>query len=469
MRSWPDVAAESSPGFPLAAAIDGIAAAARERQYLPGLSVAVARNGTPIFARGYGWRNLGERLPADAETIYSIASISKQFTAAALLQLAERGLLRFDDRLSRYFPWHPYGASIEVRHVLTHTSGIPDYFPLDDFDRIGFAQASPREIAETVLPRGPAFAPGAEFQYCNTGYVLLGAILEQVSGQTYVEYLQTHIFDPLGMTRTGVDDPPAIHHNAALGYTSFVLGPWEPARDYHPSWEFATGGMYSTVADLLRWNAALRAGRVISASSLAQMTARARLANGHALDYGFGVGVGDVGGRREIRHTGGLPGWSTDNTTYPDLGIDIVVFVNHDGCSTYGTIVRPILALLLDEPALRGSRQADISASSGLDEHRDAHDWLRGAAAGRIDDLPLAPKFARFLTARRRERFAALRGFGEITAITLADAGRRDPETTFSYRVDFERGPLVAVLSVRDGGTISYLQFQRWDDRILSL
>lgn len=458
--------AERSPESALAQAIDAIAVSALERQYLPGLSIAVARDGTPIFTRGFGWRNVGERLAADAETIFSIASISKQFTAAALLQLAERGRLRLDDRLSRYFPWHPYGASIEIRHLLTHTSGIPDYFPLDDFDRIGFAQASPREIAETVLPRGPAFAPGAEFQYCNTGYVLLGAILEHISGQTYADYLRAHIFDPLDMARTGVDDPPAIHHNAALGYTSFVLGAWEPARDYHPSWEFATGGLYSTVSDLLKWDAALRGGRVISAPSLAAMTARATLSNGHALDYGFGVGVGDVAGRREIRHTGGLPGLSTDNTTYPDLGIDIVVFVNHDGCSTYATIIRPILALLLDEPAPCGSRQADFSASSGLDEHRDAHSWLRQAAAGRIDGLPLSPKFARFLTPPRRARFAALQDLGGVTAITLADAGRRDPETTFSYRVDFERGPLVAVLSVRDDGAISYLQFQRWDDRI---
>ena len=449
----------------LAEPIEAIVTAALERQHLPGLSIAVARDGTVLFARGYGYRNVGELLPADPDTIYSIASISKQFTAAAIMQLAERGRLQLDDRVSRYFPWHPYGDSIELRNLLSHTSGIPDYFPLENFDRIGFSEATPREIAESVLHRSASFAPGAEYQYCNTGYVLLGAILERVAGQSYAQYLQSHFFGPLEMTRTGVDDSPAIRGNVAVGYTSFVLGPWELARDYDPSWEFGTGGLYSTVIDMLKWNIALRTGKIVRPASLAQMTSRIELNDGHPIDYGFGLAVSDAGGRREIRHTGGLPGISTDNTTYPDLGIDIIVFVNHDGCSTYATIVRPVLALLLGEPALRGARLPDPSASSGLHERAHAHAWIRAAAAGAIDDLPFSGKFERFLKPNRRARYAELRAFGAVTAIALIDAARRDPETTFSYRVDFERARLVAALAVRDDGTIANLHFLRWDER----
>jgi D-alanyl-D-alanine carboxypeptidase len=445
--------------------IEAIVTAALERQHLPGVSIAVARDGNVLFAHGYGSRNVGEGLPADQDTIYSIASISKQFTAAAIMQLAERGLLRIDDRVARFFPWHPYGESIELRHLLTHTSGMPDYFSLADFDRIGYTAAAPREIIESVLTRGAAFAPGAEYQYCNTGYVLLGAIIERVAQQSYAQYLQTNIFDPLEMTRTGVDDTPSVRSNVAVGHTSFVLGPWELARDCHPAWEFATGGLYSTVVDIVKWNRALRAGRVIGAESLAQMTTRAVLAGGHPIDYGYGVCVSDVGGLREIRHTGGLPGISTDNAMYPDVGIDIIVFVNHDGTSTYATITRPILALLLGDPALRGPRRPDLATSSGLDERPQGQGWIRAAAAGAIDELPLAAKFERLLKPERRARFGELRAFGPVTAIALIDAARRDPETTFTYRVDFERRPLVATLTVRDDDTIADLRFMRWDDR----
>jgi D-alanyl-D-alanine carboxypeptidase len=448
-----------------AAPIEAVVSAALERQHLPGISVVAARDGKVVFARGYGRRNVGEDLAADPDTIYSIASISKQFTAAAIMQLAERGALRVDDRVSRYFPRHPYGDRVELRHLLTHTSGIPDYFPLEELDRLAFCEARPHEIIESVLQRGAAFPPGAEYQYCNTGYVMLGAIIESVSGQSYAQYLQTNVFDPLEMTRTGVDDTPAIHSKLAVGYTSFVLGPWELARDYHPSWEFATGGLYSTVVDILKWNLALRAGRIVSAASLAQMTTRATLSGGQPIDYGFGLSVSDAGGRREIRHTGGLPGVSTDNATYPDAGIDIIVFVNHDGCSTYGTVVRPILALLLGEPALRTLRRPDGAAASGPQEPPAARAWIRAAAAGTIDGLPLSVRFERFLAPGRRTRYAALRDYGAITGIALLDAARRDPETSLNYRVDFERAPLVATLAVRDDGKLANLQFQRWDDR----
>jgi CubicO group peptidase (beta-lactamase class C family) len=448
-----------------AAPIEAIVTAALERQHLPGISVVVARDGNVVFARGYGYRNVGEALPADPDTIYSIASISKQFTAAAIMQLAERGLLRVDDRVSRYFPGHPYGERIELRHLLTHTSGIPDYFPLEELDRVAYNEARPHQIIESVLNRDAVFAPGAEYQYCNTGYVMLGAIIELVAGQSYAQYLQAHFFDPLEMTRTGIDDTPAIHCNLAIGYTSFVLGPWELARDYHPTWEFATGGIYSTVIDMLKWNLALRAGRVVSPPSLALMATRARLANDQPIDYGFGLSVSDVGGLREVRHTGGLPGISTDNATYPEAGIDIIVFVNHDGCSTYMTVVRQILALLLGNPALGAPRRPDFTVSSGLDERSAAQAWIRAAAGGAIGDLPLSARFERFLNPGRRARIADLRAYGAITGITLVDAARRDPETTYNYRVDFERAPLVASLAIRDDGTLADMRFQRWDDR----
>ncbi|MGD0473217.1 MAG: serine hydrolase domain-containing protein [Candidatus Velthaea sp.] len=449
----------------LAATIDTIVTAALERQHLPGISLAVARAGEILFAGGFGYRNVGEALPADADTIYSIASISKQFTAAAIMRLAERGLLRIDDPVDRYFPQNPYGDRVTLRHLLTHTSGIPDYFPLEELDRLAFTEASPGEIIQCVAHRGATFAPGAEYQYCNTGYVMLGAIIERVANQSYAHYLQTNFFDPLEMTRTGVDDTPAIHRNLAIGYTSFVLGPWELARDYHPTWEFATGGLYSTVLDVLKWNRALRSGRVVGAASLALMTARARLGNGQSLDYGFGLSVNDVDGLQEIRHTGGLPGISTDNATYPGAGIDIVAFVNHDSCSMYATVVRPILALLHAQSPAASAREPALPMSSGLDERPWAQHWIRTAAAGGIGDLPLSARFERFLNPGRRARFAELRAYGEITGIRLIEASRRDPETAFSYRVDFERGPLVATLAVRDDGTLANLQFLRWDDR----
>ncbi len=453
-----------SPGDRLEA-IDAVVRAALAGQHLPGLSLAVAHGGDVVLARGYGQRNVGEGLAADADTIYSIASISKQFTAAAIMQLAERGLLHVDDRVKRYFPWLACDEAAELRHLLTHTSGIRDYFPLEELDRIGMSAATPREIAEFATAGGGAFAPGAEYQYSNTGYVLLGAVIEHVSGLRYAEYLAGEFFGPLGMTRTGVDDSPVIRENVAVGHTSFVLGPWELARDYHPDWEFATGGLYSTVRDMLTWNHALRAGRVVRPASLAQMTTPALLTDGHPVNYGFGLAVSTIGGISELRHTGGLPGISTDNAAYPDLGIDIVVCVNHDACSTYATITRPILALLTGNPRLRGGRPNDLRASSGLNERPAAHDWIRAAAAGDIEALPFSAKFERFLRPDRRARFRELRAFGKVTEIRLIDANRRDPETNFTYCVDFERTRLLAMIGIRDDGALVNLNFGRWDDR----
>jgi CubicO group peptidase (beta-lactamase class C family) len=447
-------------------AIDGCVASAMAAQRIPGISLAIGRAGRVEYARGYGYRNVAERIQPDADTIFSIASISKQFTAAAILHLVERGVLSLDDSLARLFPRIPSAADIQVRHLLGHTSGIPGYTEIADFDQFCRTSATPEEVIATVAERVPVFAPEAEWQYGNTNYVLLGSIIETVTGESYAEFLSKLIWVPLELTRTGVNDAATIRENKSNGYSAYSLGDIEYATEWDPSWAFATGGLYSTVNDLVRWNYALRSGRVVAPDSFTRMTTSGRLKDGTDTQYGLGLFVDNVEGVREVRHSGGLPGFSLMNATYPELDLDIVVLANVDGIRTYLSIVRPILAILLDRPDISVWHKPELPASAiAKSESLDPSSWIGAARAGRIDELPLEAEFKRFLTPHRRAALEELSLFGELREIELIETDRRDPETSFHYRAAFQKRVLEAIIIVVDTGEIRRIGFREWDER----
>jgi D-alanyl-D-alanine carboxypeptidase len=286
-------------------------------------AVLVAKDGKPIFRKAFGLADREWDIANTPETRFRLGSITKQFTATAILQLAEQGKLSLDDPISKYYPAAPAAwAPITLKQLLTHTSGIPSYTAIPGF----FAQQArldrtPEEIIALTRDKPLDFSPGSKYAYDNTGYVLLGYVIEKVSGQTYAAYAQDHIFTPLGMKDTGYDVSGEILPRRASGY-SVVGGKARNAEFLAMTLPYAAGSLYSTVDDLLIWEQALQAGKPIKPASVAAMF------TDYGFKYGFGQGVGVQNGHRTWSHSGGINGFSTMLTYLPDDGLTVIVLAN---------------------------------------------------------------------------------------------------------------------------------------------
>ena len=242
------------------AAIDAIAATVIERKATPSVAIGVAKNGRLVFAKAYGYRNLDDRVPADADTLYGIGSNTKQFTAAAIMMLRDQGKIDVDAPVSRYLPGIPHGDEVKVRNLLTHTGGYAEYTELPDIDLLGARPATNEEIIDSVVARPLGFKPGTKWQYSNTGYVILSRMIERVSGMRYEDFLSTKIFTPLGMTRTRIGDETVVETDRATGYSRFAMGEQEHEDHLDYSWFSGAGAIESTLADLEKWNNAIDRG-----------------------------------------------------------------------------------------------------------------------------------------------------------------------------------------------------------------
>ncbi|MEQ1781518.1 MAG: serine hydrolase [Hyphomonadaceae bacterium] len=286
-------------------------------------TVLVAKEGKPVFRESVGLANRELNIPNTPETVFRLGSITKQFTAASILQLAEAGKLNIDDKVSKYYDKAPASwSAITIKHLLTHRSGIPSYTGLPNFFETQAANdKTPDEIVQLTANMPLEFEPGTKFAYDNTGYVLLGYVIEKVSGQSYAAYLQEHIFGPLGMKHSGFDTTVDILPNRAAGY-SFDNGKWTNARYLAMTLPHAAGSLYSTVDDLLIWDEALFAGKVVSTASLADML------TDHGDKYGYGIGPGDLNGHKVARHSGGINGFATDMARFQDDGLTVIALAN---------------------------------------------------------------------------------------------------------------------------------------------
>jgi CubicO group peptidase (beta-lactamase class C family) len=304
------------------AAVDAIAEDAIARGPIAGLSIAVFEHGRPLVAKGYGFADLEGGVAATAETSYPIASVSKQFTAALVLRLADQGRLTLDDPLSRFFPAaRARIGSLTLRHLLTHTSGLTHGGP------------APRGAAQSVLKRGGAARDqGEAWDYTNYNFSLVGLAIEEVTGRDYPSLVQEEIAGPLGLAGTGYCEDGTPVPGRARDYLS---SPRRVSRtDY---WQkakfFAAGGLCSTVLDLVRWEQALENGRVVSPAMLAEMRTPARLPESLEADYGLGTRMGLTGSRRKVGHTGGGQGNKAVVARYPDDDVTIAVLTNTERAS----------------------------------------------------------------------------------------------------------------------------------------
>lgn len=288
-------------------------------------SVLVARGGEILLSKGYGFANLEWNIPNSPQTRFRLGSVTKQFTAACILLLEERGKLKTDDPIKKYMPDAPAAwDKITFFHLLTHTSGIPSFTDFADYAALEPFPTMAEKLVSRFREKPLDFEPGEKWNYSNSGYVLLGYLIEKISGQPYATFVQENIFTPLGMKDSGYDSNSEIIPRRAAGYAPGSSGT-KNAGFIHMSIPFSAGALYSTTEDLLRWEQRLFGGKLLSGASLRKMTTPFKN------DYAFGLAVTEVKGRKVIQHGGGIEGFNTSLAYYPDDKLTVVVLGNLNG------------------------------------------------------------------------------------------------------------------------------------------
>lgn len=330
----------------------------------PGVSISVRRQGRFVYSKGFGLANLETDAPTTARSIYKIGSITKQFTAAAVLLLAEDGKLSIDDNLSRFFPDFPRSSEITLRQMLTHTSGMGNY-TADETPQAFMQQARLDYDADALyrlmLKTNPLYPyePGTVYAYSNTAYVLLGLIVEKVGGEPYGAFYKRRLFDPAGLADTAVDDAAQVVPRRSSGYSprEGADGQFENASFISMTIPGGAGSIRSTSEDLCLWHEALFGSRILKPASLQAMITPHRLADGRLpleasepgapgdpkpIEYGFGLATVTMEGRRAIGHHGGINGFASGLETFPSGPVSFSILLNTDGGSKLGPDYRAL-------------------------------------------------------------------------------------------------------------------------------
>jgi len=315
----------------------------------------VIKDGKPLLVKGYGSANLEQHVPVSNNSVFRVGSVTKQFTAAALLLLAEEGKLSLQDKLSKYYPNFPRAADITLDEMLHHTSGIYNYTAAPSFAVDGMVHRSTDEMVEYIgkLHKTQDFEPGTDWSYSNSAYFILGGVVEKASGETLAKVLQTRLFTPLGMTHSALDDETEIVAERATGYSGSAPGKFTNAPFISMSIPGGAGSIRSTAGDLAKWNAALYGGKILKPASLAAMLTPGKLSNGENTgtamaqkmaaagapaatqsakhEYGYALFLSEVEGHRKIDHGGGIYGFSAALAEFPDDKTTVVVLSNAIG------------------------------------------------------------------------------------------------------------------------------------------
>ena len=443
-------AAAALPG----AQVDGVVGAAMQELHLAGSSLAVVDHGRVALLRGYGLADVEHRVPVTADTVFEIGSITKQFTATAVLMLVEEGKVALDDPIAKHLPGVPQPWSgITVRHLLNHSSGIQNYLTvsgLPDLTRLTHDQ-----IAAVFFDRLPLeFQPGETWSYSNSGYLLLGNVIEKASGRSYWDFLRERIFLPLGMTATRSTDPAAIIPNRARGYE------WSRGRlERRPALTdsaYGAGAIVSSARDMARWDLALRARRFLRPASYHEMWTPLRLAGGAwaPLNYGFGWTIDTWRGRRVIGHSGGTPGFSSVIDRFPDDDLTVILLTNH-GDRVIDQIAIDVAGLL--RPALaRAGREADPEPELTATLKRALLDLF----AGKHDAARFTPAMRLFLqTGTGKGLWEWLSADGELRSFDFAGEERAGDHRIRRYRAVLGTAHRSFSFTLAPDGTIAQIDW----------
>ncbi len=408
----------------------------------PSVSVAVVENGEIAYAKAFGKANVAENRAADASTRYAIGSVSKQFTAAALLLLEEQGKISLDDTVSKYFPDLARAGEVTIRELLSHTSGYEDYAPQDYLIPAWTHPISPREILDQWAKKPLNFDPGTRWQYSNTNYVIAGQIFEKASGQPLLAFLREMIFEPLGMTTPG--DISEHQPADASAYTRYALGPPRPVGREGPGWYFAAGELAMTPSDLARWDLAFLQKKILSARSYDEFTTEVKLKDAKSTHYALGLDLGDWNGTPMISHTGEVSGFLTLNALFPAKGVAVAVCSNEDGINLIGPLARQV------EDIVMGAAQDK--------ELAQVREILEGLRRGRVDRALFTDDANSFFNDVVLKDYAkSLDRLGNLEDLTKSNETLRGGMTHRNYRARYEKKTLTLNVYVMPDG--KYEQF----------
>lgn len=419
----------------IARRVHAVIAELRARPEFVALSVAVARGDHLIVEEGVGSADLEWKAPAGGSTVMRIGSLTKQFTAAAIMKLHEQGKIGLDDPISKYLPdFDAGGHTVTIRQLLTHTSGIPNYTV-----QKGFGEASQRadlgeqDVLKLVAGVPFDFEPGTKWAYSNTNFFLLGMIVEKLSGRSYAEYMEGEFFKPLGLAHTRYDVSRALIPERARGY-DFDPATRTPINSLPINMVSAggAGGLMSTAGDLIRWQIALTGGRAIDAASFQQMIAAPVSTGRGDADYGFGLVIDQFAGQHRIWHNGGINGFNSNLTWLPDAGLRIAL-ISNDMALPSDIIVPRMLAALTSDKPLPPLRTVPQPGGEAF-----LRKLIADEANATIDFSTMTAPMADLVRAHPAQPM--FKAWGTIAKVTFLDVGLNGFD---SYRVDFDTGAQV--------------------------
>ena len=445
----------AAPAPTQAEAVDALVQKSMQTRQFPGVSIAVIKDGKVVVAKGYGLADVEKSIQASEQTVYQLASVTKQFTAAAILLLVEDGKVSLDTKVTDVLPGLPAAwAPVTVRHLLTHTSGIKSYTDVFGANKVADSQVFTSDQILALVKDAPLqFTPGERFAYCNTGYYLLGMIVEKASGKPYAAFLTERIFKPLGMASTALDDYADVRPIRARGYAT-TNGVTKPAEHTHPTQPFAAGALVSNVIDLAKWDAALASRKLLKPASYDAMWTPMRLNDGKPSTYAMGWQVDPYRGHARQAHGGGISGFSTFIARFPDDRVTIVALVNQGGGAA-GALVNSLTEVYVPgvkDAAPKPITDADPKTTTFLKE------VLASAAKGEAKPEWLTTEFQAFLLPDRIKEGPQMMGrHGALSAFDLLEDSERDGCRIRVYRATFGTTPLRVQFALAPDGKIAGL------------
>jgi CubicO group peptidase (beta-lactamase class C family) len=414
--------------------IDSLANDALARSGVPSASIAVVKDGKIVYLNAYGSARLEPKTPATSAMRYSIGSISKQFTAVAMLLLQEQGKLSLDDKVAKFIPDLTRANEVTIRQLLSHTSGYQDYWPQDYVMPMMLQPVTAAKILEMWARKPLDFDPGTKWQYSNTNYVIAGVIIEKASGKPLLQFLKEKVFAPLGMASVANIDEKKLGDTDPTGYMRYALGPLRVAPKEGPGWLFAAGELAMTAEDLAKWNISIMDQKLLKPASYRELEREAQLNNGLGTRYGLGVSLAMEAGHRAVSHGGEVSGFVSESIVFPDERVSVVALTNQDASAAADDIAHGIVPLLFD--------QNDPATPEKLEQAKKIFDGLQH---GTIDRSLFSDNANAYFSEQALQDFATgLSPLGTPKQFTQVRQGLRGGMTLRVYLLRFEKQTLRA-------------------------
>lgn len=436
--------------------IDEAARRVLETTGLPSASVGIVQNDRIVYTHAFGLARLQPPQPATADMAYPIGSISKQFTAAAMLLLQQQGKLRLDDPVARFYPDLTRASEVTLRNLLTHTSGYQDYAPQDYTIPAWKLPIDPVNLVREYCTRPLDFDPGTQWQYSNTNFELAALIVQKVSGEPFAQFLREHILEPAGLQ--GVLDLNTQRADLRVtGYMRNALAPLRPAALEAPGWYFGDADLAMPTSALLQWDLSVINQSLLSPASYRDMETPFLLKNGRSSNYGLGIDVNTRDGHFEIEHSGEVGGFVAENLVLPDSKLAIVVLTNQEASDGAQQIARAVLPIVLGDAAAAASHNGSEAAAAAFAPQLKA--LLTGLQAGQVDRALLTADASAYFDQQTMADFhSSLSPLGTLTNLTLEHSALRGGMTFGLYRAIFSTGTVLRItVYLTKGGKVEQL------------